>query len=140
MPHTCDVGCLRWVECHLLYEERRQRHHGCWPGDVRFGVGPSLMADHHACGGIFGETTRCCHGTCFEGDCFFLVDLGSRLLDDVGERYPHLECFLIGLDLDMLSMEGEVSLGDEELPLGREPLVGVGTFHPGGGAKERLNP
>jgi len=116
MPHTYDVGCLRWVEGHLLDEERRQRHRGCWPGNVCLDVGLGLMFDHHACGVIFGEKTRCCHGTCLDGDGV-LVDRGSRPLDDVGERVPHLGYFLIGRDLAMLSGEKVVVLEDEDLPL-----------------------
>ena len=116
MPHTCDVGCLRWVKCHLLDGERRERHRGCWPGNVRCDVGLGLMFDHHACGVIFGEATRCCHGLCLGGDGF-LVDRGSRPFDDVGESVPHLGCVLIGRDLAMPSGEEVVALEDEDLPL-----------------------
>jgi hypothetical protein len=75
------------------------------------------MFDHHACGVIVGEATRCCHGSNRSGGDGFLVDRGSRPFDDVGERVPHLGCVLIGRDLAMPTGEKVVALEDEGLPL-----------------------
>jgi len=125
MPHTCDVGCLRWVNCHLLDGERRERHRhlldgerwerhrGCWPGDVRCDVGLGLIFDPHAWGVIVGEVTRCRHGLNRSGGDGFLVDRGSRPFDDVGERFPHLGCVR---DLAMPTGAGVVAVEDEGLP------------------------
>jgi hypothetical protein len=46
-----------------------------------------------------------------------LVDRGSRPFDDVGERVPHLGCFLIGRDLAMPSEEEVAVREAEDLPL-----------------------